>query len=160
MTARVRVRWVRAAAVITLTAAALAVSAAPVAAAPPAIRIESVSSDTVKSGESVRVRFRATNNERRTARVFVAVSGGLRCTAGCSAARDLGPGRSETFDATVVAPEVRAGQSSGYNLAVSVRVGTRTAFDHKMIMVRGGGATPCNTAWSRRRPITLACWVR
>lgn len=142
MTTRLRARWGGAAVVIALTGATLAVSATPAAAAPPAIRIESVSSESVRSGESVRVRFRATNNDRRTARVFVAVSGGLRCTAGCSASPDLGPGRSKTFEATVVAPEVSVGQESGRNLAVSVRVGTQTAFDHRMIMVRGGGAEP------------------
>ncbi|MEV4703207.1 carboxypeptidase regulatory-like domain-containing protein [Actinoplanes sp. NPDC049316] len=133
-----RIRWARAAALIALLGGALAVPAAPAAAAPPAIRIESVSSDTVKSGEPVRVRFRATNNERGAARVFVAVSGGLRCTDGCAAVRDLGPGRSETFKATVVAPQVRAGEETGLNLAVSVRVGVQTAFDHKQILVRGG----------------------
>jgi hypothetical protein len=37
----------------------------------------------------------------------------------------------------VVAPKVRAGEVSGRNLAVSVRVGTQTAFDHKMILVHG-----------------------
>ena len=137
MTTRLRAHGGRAAAVIALAGASIAVSAAPVAAAPPTIRIESVSSDTVKSGGSVRVRFRATNNERGTARVFVAVSGGLRCTTGCSTSRDMGPGRSETFEATLVAPQVNPGEESGRNLAVSVRVGTRTAFDHKMIIVRG-----------------------
>ena len=142
MQTRLRARWGRAAAVIALAGATPLVSAAPVAAAPPAIRIESVSSDTVKSGGSVRVRFRATNNERGNARVFVAVSGGLRCTAGCSAVRDMGPGRSETFEATVVAPKVNAGEESGRNLAVSVRVGRQTAFDHKMIIVRGANEAP------------------
>jgi hypothetical protein len=97
-----------------------------------------VSSENVKSGESVRVRFRATNNQRRNATVFVAVSGGLRCTAGCSASRNIGPGRSETFQATVVAPKVHASEVSGRNLAVSVRVGTQTGFDHRMILVHGG----------------------
>jgi hypothetical protein len=138
VTTRLRTRSVRAAALTALAGAALVVSATPAAAAPPAIRIESVSSENVASGESVRVRFRATNNERRTARVFVAVSGGLRCTAGCSASQDLGPGRSETFSATLVAPEVHPSEVSGRNLAVSVRVGRQTAFDHRMIYVHGG----------------------
>jgi hypothetical protein len=126
------------AASFALTGATLTVSVTPAAAAPPAIRILSVSSDSVKSGGSVTVRFEATNNSRRTEQVFVAVSGGLRCTVGCSAAPELGPGRSRTFDATLVAPEVGPGEESGRNLAVSVRVGTQTAFDHQMIIVRGG----------------------
>ncbi len=137
MTTSRRAWLFRAAASLTLTGATLAVPAAPVAAAPPAIRIESVSSDRVTSGASVRVRFQATNNNQRTEKVFVAVSGGLRCTAGCSAAPDIAPGRSKTFNATVVAPEVDPSQESGYNLAVSVRIGTQTAFDHQMILVRG-----------------------
>ena len=137
MTTRLRTRWVRAAASTALAGATLVVSAAPAAAAPPTIRIESVSSENVKSGESVRVRFRATNNQRGTERVFVAVSGGLRCTAGCSAVQDIGPGRSATFEATVVAPKVHANEVSGRNLAVSVRVGRQTGFDHRMIMVHG-----------------------
>ncbi|UQU62749.1 carboxypeptidase-like regulatory domain-containing protein [Couchioplanes caeruleus] len=142
MTTRVRARWARAAALTALAGTALAVSAAPVAAAPPAIRIESVSSDRVQSGEPVRVRFRATNNARRIERVFVAVSGGLRCTAGCSAVQSMGPGRSQSFDATLVAPQVNPGEETGLNLAVSVRVGTQTAFDHKMIFVSGAERKP------------------
>ncbi|GAA3925513.1 carboxypeptidase-like regulatory domain-containing protein [Actinoplanes auranticolor] len=129
---------VAAALALSLTGATLAVSATPAAAAPPAIRILSVSSDSVKSGGSVTVLFEATNNSRRTEKVFVAVSGGLRCTAGCSAAPDLGPGRSRTFDARLLAPKVGPGEETGLNLAVSVRVGTQTAFDHQMIIVRGG----------------------
>ncbi|WP_199516180.1 carboxypeptidase-like regulatory domain-containing protein [Nucisporomicrobium flavum] len=146
MTTRVRARWARAAALTALAATALAVSAAPVAAAPPAIRIESVSSDRVQSGESVRVRFRATNNARRIERVFVAVSGGLRCTAGCSAVQSMGPGRSQSFDATLVAPQVNPGEETGLNLAVSVRVGTQTAFDHKMILVSGAERKPATVS--------------
>jgi len=132
----------RAAAVLVLAGVAIMAPASPVAAAPPSIRIESVSSETVPSGGTVRVRFRATNNERRAETVFVAVSGGLRCTAGCSASPRIGPGRSRTFDATLVAPKVDAGQTTGLNLAVSVRVGTQTAFDHQLITVRGGGQAP------------------
>ncbi|MCM4077992.1 carboxypeptidase-like regulatory domain-containing protein [Paractinoplanes hotanensis] len=142
MTTRSRAGHLLAAASIALTGAALAVSVTPAAAAAPAISIQSVSSDTVPSGGSVRVRFRATNNNERTEKVFVAVSGGLRCTAGCSAAPDIGPGRSRTFEATVVAPEVRSGEQSGLNLAVSVRIGTQTAFDHQMILVGGAKKPP------------------
>jgi hypothetical protein len=140
-------RRTRAVVTVALAGAALAVAATPAAAAPPAIRIQSVSSDSVQSGESVRVRFRATNNNQRTEEVFVAVSGGLRCTAGCSTAENIRPGRSRTFEATVVAPRVRAGEESGRNLAVSVRIGTQTAFDHKMILVRG--ADPPSSAVDR-----------
>lgn len=134
---RIPARWVRSAALTALAGAMLAVSAAPAAAAPPSIQIESVSSDNVKSGASVRVRFRATNNQSGTERAFVAVSGGLRCTAGCSASQDLRPGQSKIFDATVVAPKVRPGEETGLNLAVTVRIGTQTGFAHKMILVRG-----------------------
>ena len=84
MTTRPLARWAAAAALPALTTATLAVAPAPAAAAPPAVRIDSVSSETVKSGGSVRVRFSATNNNQRTARAFVAVSGGLTCTAGCA----------------------------------------------------------------------------
>jgi hypothetical protein len=122
---------------MVLTGAALVVSAAPVSAATPAIRIVSVSSERVASGESVRVRFQATNNNQRTEKVFVAVSGGLKCTAGCAAAPGIKAGRSQTFTATVVAPAVGPGEESGRNLAVSVRIGTETAFDHRMIIVTG-----------------------
>jgi hypothetical protein len=122
---------------MALAGAALVLPAAPVSAATPAIRIVSVSSERVASGESVRVRFQATNNNQRTEKVFVAVSGGLECTAGCAAAPDLKAGRSQTFNATVVAPKVGPGEESGRNLAVSVRIGTETAFDHRMIIVTG-----------------------
>ncbi|MEU8613980.1 carboxypeptidase-like regulatory domain-containing protein, partial [Actinoplanes sp. NPDC048791] len=143
-----RARLIRAAAPVALAGAMLAGYAAPAAAAPPAIRILRVSSESVPSGGTVQVRFQATNNNQRTEKVFVAVSGGLRCTAGCAAAPDLGPGKSRTFEATVVAPEVGPGEESGRNLAVSVRIGTQTAFDHKMIIVRGGN-TPSSSAVSR-----------
>jgi hypothetical protein len=123
--------------VTTLAVATLAVAAAPAIAAPPTIGILSVSSDNVRSGESVQVRFRATNNGSSKETVFVAVSGGLRCTAGCSASQAIGPGLSEDFEATVVGPDVNKNETSGRNLAVSVRIGTQTAFDHKMILVRG-----------------------
>jgi hypothetical protein len=127
---------------VALAGAALVVSATPVTAAPPAIRILSVSSDHVQSGGSVRVRFQATNNNQRAGTVFVAVSGGLRCTTGCSATKNLKPGQSQTFSATLVAPKVPANQQSGLNLAVSVRIGTQTAFDHKMILVGGKAEKP------------------
>ncbi|WP_433728820.1 carboxypeptidase-like regulatory domain-containing protein [Actinoplanes sp. CA-051413] len=143
-----RARLIRAAAPVALAGAMLAGYAAPAAAAPPAIRILRVSSESVPSGGTVQVRFEATNNNQRTEKVFVAVSGGLRCTAGCAAAPDLGPGKSRTFEATVVAPKVGPGEESGRNLAVSVRIGTQTAFDHKMIIVRGGN-TPSSSAVSR-----------
>ena len=139
MTKRLRPGLVRVAVVTALVGATPVVSAAPATAAAPAIRILSVSSENVEPGESVRVRFRATNKERGTATVFVAVSGGLRCTGGCSASKEIGAGRSETFEATVVAPQVSPGEVSGRNLAVSVRVGRQTAFDHKMILVHGSG---------------------
>ncbi|MBG0566594.1 carboxypeptidase-like regulatory domain-containing protein [Actinoplanes aureus] len=142
MTTRLRARLVRSAAVTALAGAILAVPAAPVMAAPPGIRIVSVSSENVRSGESVRVRFRATNNESGRETIFVAVSGGLQCTAGCSASPAIGPGQSETFDATVVAPKVNKNEVSGRNLAVSVRIGTQTAFDHKMIYVHGAEQPP------------------
>jgi hypothetical protein len=132
-----RARLRRAAASTALAGAALAVSAAPAAAAEPAIRIQSVSSERVASGESVRVRFEATNNNQRTEKVFVAVSGGLECAAGCAAAPDIKSGQSKTFTATVVAPQVGPAEESGRNLAVSVRIGTETAFDHRMIIVVG-----------------------
>ncbi|MEU8236327.1 carboxypeptidase-like regulatory domain-containing protein [Actinoplanes sp. NPDC048967] len=144
-----RTRLIRAAAPVALAGAMLAGYAAPATAAPPAIRILRVSSESVPSGGTVQVRFQATNNNQRTEKVFVAVSGGLRCTAGCAAAPDLGPGKSRTFEATVVAPKVGPGQESGRNLAVSVRIGTQTAFDHKMIIVRGGNTPPSSAAVSR-----------
>ncbi|WP_250036711.1 carboxypeptidase-like regulatory domain-containing protein [Paractinoplanes maris] len=132
-----RIQPARVVASMAVIGAAMAMSPAPAAAASPAIRILSVSSETVASGGTVRVRFQATNNNQRTEKVFVAVSGGLRCTAGCSAAQDIGPGRSRTFEATVVAPAVSAGEESGRNLAVSVRINAETAFDHQMIIVSG-----------------------
>jgi hypothetical protein len=133
---------------VAVACTTLAVSATPVVAAPPAIRILSVSSEQVKSGGSVRVRFQATNNNQRAATVFVAVSGGLRCTAGCSATKNLKPGQSQTFNATLVAPKVGPNEQSGRNLAVSVRIGTQTAFDHKMILV-GGSVDKPSTGVSR-----------
>ncbi|MEV6490276.1 carboxypeptidase regulatory-like domain-containing protein, partial [Actinoplanes sp. NPDC051633] len=133
---------------LVVTGTALAVSATPVAAASPAIRIERVSSDNVRSGESVRVRFRVTNNnERGTDRAFVAVSGGLRCTAGCAASANLKAGQSKNFTATVVAPRVRPGEETGLNLAVTVRIGVQTGFANKLILVRG--ADKPSTAVSR-----------
>ncbi|MGW4944022.1 carboxypeptidase-like regulatory domain-containing protein [Actinoplanes sp. NPDC004185] len=143
-----RVRLLRAAAPVALAGAMLAGHAAPAAAAPPAIRILSVSPESVPSGGTVRVRFQATNNNQRTEKVFVAVSGGLRCTTGCAAAPDLGPRQSRTFEATVVAPKVGPGEESGRNLAVSVRIGAQTAFDHQLIIVRGGNK-PSSSAVSR-----------
>ncbi|MDO3703547.1 carboxypeptidase-like regulatory domain-containing protein [Micromonospora sp. C28SCA-DRY-2] len=136
MTTRLPTRRVLAVAVTALAGATLAV---PATAAPPTISILSVSAENVKSGQSVQVRFRATNNGSGKETVFVAVSGGLQCTAGCSASQVIGPGLSETFTATVVAPKVHESEVSGRNLAVSARIGTQTAFDHKMIFVHGAG---------------------
>ncbi|MFG1604811.1 carboxypeptidase-like regulatory domain-containing protein [Actinoplanes sp. NPDC049265] len=142
MTTAIRARWTFAAAVIALVGGPLAVSAEPAAAAAPSIVIERLSSDNVKSGETVRVRFRVTNNERGTQRAFVVVGGGLRCTAGCSATRDFGPGRGASFDATLVAPQVSANEQSGRNLSVAVRMGAENAFANKLIMVRGSDQAP------------------
>jgi carboxypeptidase family protein len=142
VTTAIRARWTLAAVLTGLLAGPLAVSAEPAVAAPPGIVIERVSSDNVKSGETVRVRFRVTNNERGAQRAFVVVGGGLRCTAGCSATRDFGPGRSASFDATLVAPKVNANEQSGRNLSVAVRMGAENAFANKLILVRGSDQAP------------------
>ena len=80
----------------------LAVAAAPATAAPQTVRILSVSAENVKPGQKVRVQFRVTNNGSGAEKAVVVVGGGLRCTSGCRAEPNLGAGRSQTFDATVV----------------------------------------------------------
>ncbi|MEU8256659.1 carboxypeptidase-like regulatory domain-containing protein [Micromonospora inaquosa] len=141
MTTRVRVRWTRAAALITLTGGTLAVSAAPATAAPETVSILSVSAENVKPNETVRVRFQVTNNGSRAETAIVVVGGGLRCTSGCRAEPNLGAGRSQTFDTTLVAPEARPGEITGLNISIGVRLGGQNSYDHKMVYVHGPGAS-------------------
>ncbi|WP_433386034.1 carboxypeptidase regulatory-like domain-containing protein [Micromonospora sp. KLBMP9576] len=142
MTTRSSVRWARAAALITLTGATLAMSAAPATAAPETVRILSVSAENVKPDETVRLRFRVTNNGSRAETAIVVIGGGLRCATGCRVEPNLGPGRSQTFDTTLVAPEARPGETTGLNISVGVRLGGQNSFAHKMVYVHGPGAAP------------------
>ncbi|MEV4766384.1 carboxypeptidase-like regulatory domain-containing protein [Micromonospora chokoriensis] len=140
MTTRSNARWTRAAALITLTAGTIAVSAAPAAAAPETVRILSVSAENVKPDETVRVRYTVTNNGSSAETAVVVVGGGLRCTSGCRVEPKLGPGRSQTFDTTLVAPDARPGEITGLNISIGVRLAGQNSYDHKMVYVHGPGA--------------------
>ncbi|MGW3889578.1 carboxypeptidase-like regulatory domain-containing protein [Micromonospora chokoriensis] len=140
MTTRSTARWTRAAALITLTAGTIAVSAAPAAAAPETVRILSVSAENVKPDETVRVRYTVTNNGTKAEAAIVVVGGGLRCTSGCRVEPKLGPGRSQTFDTTLVAPDARPGEITGLNISIGVRLAGQNSYDHKMVYVHGPGA--------------------
>ncbi|KAB1908237.1 carboxypeptidase regulatory-like domain-containing protein [Micromonospora sp. AMSO1212t] len=146
MTTRSRVRWARAAALSTLAGGALAVPAAPATAAPETVSILSVSAENVKPRETVRVQFRVTNSGRRAETAIVVVGGGLRCTAGCRAEPKLGPGQSQTFDATLVAPEARPGETTGLNISIGVRLAGQNSYAYKMVYVHGPGASPTGGA--------------
>lgn len=149
MTTRSRVRWTRAAAIVTLTAGTLALPAAPSPAAPAApetVSILSVSAENVKPRETVRVRFRVTNNGRRAETAIVVVGGGLRCATGCRAEPNLGPGQSRTFDATLVAPDARPGETTGLNISIGVRLAGQNSYAYKMVYVHGAGASPTGGA--------------
>jgi Carboxypeptidase regulatory-like domain len=141
VTTRLRARWARAAALIALTGGTLAVSAAPVAGAPAPISILSVSAENVKPGDKVRVQFRVTNNGSGAETAIVVVSGGLQCTTGCRAEPNLKPGQSQDFQATVVAPQVNAGETLGLNISVAVRLGGQNSFDYKMVYIHGPGTS-------------------
>ncbi|MFF0466032.1 carboxypeptidase-like regulatory domain-containing protein [Micromonospora zamorensis] len=142
MTTRLCVRWTRAAALITLIGGTLAVSAAPATAAPQPVRILSVSAENVKPNETVRVRFSVTNTGSRAEAAIVVVGGGLRCTSGCRAEPKLGPGRSQTFDTTLVAPAARPNEITGLNISVAVRLAGQNSYDHRTVYVHGPGASP------------------
>lgn len=141
MTTRSGGRWARAAALIALTGGTFAVSAPPATAAPQTVRILSVSAENVKPGETVRVRFRVTNNGSGAETAIVVVGGGLRCTTGCRAEPNLGPGRSRTFDAKVIAPQASPGEITGLNISIGVRLGGQNSYDFKMVYVHGPGAS-------------------
>ncbi|MER7893819.1 carboxypeptidase-like regulatory domain-containing protein [Micromonospora sp. NPDC094482] len=125
---------------IALTGGTLAVSAAPVAGAPAPISILSVSAENVKPGDKVRVQFRVTNNGSGAETAIVVVGGGLQCTTGCRAEPNLKPGKSQDFQATVVAPQVNAGEILGLNISVAVRLGGQNSYDYKMVYIHGPGA--------------------
>ncbi len=141
MTTRLRARGTRAAALITLVAGTLAVSAAPATAAPETVRILSVSAENVKPNETVRVRFRVTNNESRAETAIVVIGGGLRCTSGCRVEPNLRAGQSQTFDTTLVAPEAHPGEITGLNISIGVRLAGQNSYAHKMVYVHGPGAS-------------------
>jgi hypothetical protein len=138
---RLPARWIRAVALISLTAATLAVSATPGAAAAATIRILSVSAENVQPGDTVRVKFRVTNTGQRAETAIVVVGGGLSCNAGCRAEPNLGPDRSQDFEATLVAPKAYPGEISGLNISVAVRLGEQNSYDHKMVYVHGSGTS-------------------
>lgn len=141
MPTRLRARWARAAALIALAGGTLAMSAAPVAGAPAPVSILSVSAENVKPGDKVRVQFRVTNNGSRAETAIVVVSGGLQCTTGCRVEPNLKPGQSQDFQATLVAPQVHAGEISGLNISVGVRLDGQNSFDFKMVYVHGPGTS-------------------
>ncbi|MET8231493.1 carboxypeptidase-like regulatory domain-containing protein [Micromonospora sp. NPDC005298] len=141
MTTRSAVRWTVAAAVIALTGGPLAVSATPATAAPETVRILSVSAENVKPDEKVRVRFSVTNTGRRAEKAIVVVGGGLRCTSGCRVEPKLGPGESRSFDATVVAPGARPGETTGLNISIGLRLAGENSYAYKMVYVHGPGTS-------------------
>ncbi|MEV4535979.1 carboxypeptidase-like regulatory domain-containing protein [Asanoa sp. NPDC049518] len=141
MTTRLRASWARAAALIALIGGTLAVSAGPVAGAPAPISILSVSAENVKPGDMVRVQFRVTNTGSRAETAIVVVGGGLPCTTGCRVEPSLKPGQSKDFQATVVAPQVNAGEILGLNISVGVRLGGQNSYDFKMVSIHGSGVS-------------------
>lgn len=82
----------------------------------------------MQPGETVRVRFRVTNSGSEAETAIVVVGGGPRCTTGCRAEPNLGPGRSQTFDTKLVAPEARPGEITGLNISTGVRLGEQNSF--------------------------------
>ncbi|MEV4270053.1 carboxypeptidase-like regulatory domain-containing protein [Micromonospora aurantiaca (nom. illeg.)] len=148
MTTRSRVRLARAAALVALAGGtlAVAVAAAPATAAPETVSILSVSAENVKPRETVRVQFRVTNDGRRAETAIVVVGGGLRCATGCRAEPNLRPGQSRTFDATLVAPDARPGETTGLNISVGVRLAGQNSYAYKMVYVHGPGASPSGEA--------------
>lgn len=146
MTTRSRVRLARVAALVALAGGTLAVAAAPATAAPETVSILSVSAENVKPRETVRVQFRVTNDGRRAETAIVVVGGGLRCATGCRAEPNLRPGQSRTFDATLVAPDARPGETTGLNISVGVRLAGQNSYAYKMVYVHGPGASPSGEA--------------
>ncbi|WP_328470788.1 carboxypeptidase-like regulatory domain-containing protein [Actinoplanes sp. NBC_00393] len=142
---RLRARWARAAALVALLGGTLVVAAAPVAGAPTPIRILSVSAENVEPGDKVRVQFRVTNTGQGAETAVVVVGGGLDCATGCRAEPNLRPGQSQDFGATLVAPKVAAGETSGRNISVAVRLGGQNSYDHKMVYVHGSGTSTPGT---------------
>jgi MYXO-CTERM domain-containing protein len=141
MTTRLRGRWARAAALIALTGGTVAVSVTPATAAPQTVRILSVSAENVRPGQTVRVRFRVTNNGSGSETAIVVVGGGLRCTTGCRVEPRLGAGRSQTFDTKLVAPPAHPGEITGLNISIGVRLGGQNSFAYQMVYVHGPGAS-------------------
>ncbi|NUT49803.1 MAG: carboxypeptidase regulatory-like domain-containing protein [Saccharothrix sp.] len=140
MTPRSRARWTRAAVLIALIGGTFAVSATAAAGAPAPISILSVSAENVAPGDKVQVQFRVTNNGTGADTAIVVVGGGLPCATGCRAEPNLKPGQSQDFQATVVAPEVNAGETLGVNISVAVRLGGQNSYDFKMVYIHGAGA--------------------
>ncbi|MEV0719514.1 carboxypeptidase regulatory-like domain-containing protein [Asanoa sp. NPDC050611] len=115
-------------------------SAAPAVGAPAPVSILSVSAENVKPGDKVRVQFRVTNTGSKAETAVVVVGGGLQCTSGCRVEPNLKPGKSQDFQATVVAPQVNAGETLGLNISVGVRLGGQNSYDFKMVTIHGSGA--------------------
>jgi hypothetical protein len=124
--------------VVALIGGTFAVAAVPATAAPQVVRLLSVSKENMRPGDSVRVKFRVTNPGRSPESAYVLVSGGLRCTTGCEARPTLGAGRSQTFQATLVAPSVHVGMT-GLNIAVGVHLNGQNHMDYKMVYVYSKG---------------------
>ncbi|WP_097320557.1 carboxypeptidase-like regulatory domain-containing protein [Paractinoplanes atraurantiacus] len=141
MTTRSHTRWARAAASIALAGATLAAAATPAAAAPAPINILSVSAENVKPGDKVRVKFRVTNTGSRAETAIVVVGGGLPCATGCRAEPSIKAGKSQDFQATVVAPKAGPGEIIGLNISVAVRLGGQNSYDYKMVYIHGSGAS-------------------
>ncbi|KKK01546.1 carboxypeptidase regulatory-like domain-containing protein, partial [Micromonospora sp. HK10] len=141
MTTRPGVRWTGVAALLALAVGTLVVPAAPATAAPETVRILSVSAEHVKPNETVRVRYRVTNNGNRADTAIVVVGGGLRCSSGCRVEPKLGAGQSLTFDTTLVAPEARPGEVTGLNISIGVRLAGQNSYAHTMVYVHGPGTS-------------------
>ncbi|WP_203899655.1 hypothetical protein [Virgisporangium aliadipatigenens] len=101
----------------------------------------SVSAENVQSGETVRLKYRVTNNGQRAETAIIVIGGGLSCNTGCRAEPNLGAGRSQDFEATLVAPKANPGEVTGLNISVGVRLAEENTYDHKMVYVHGPGTS-------------------
>jgi hypothetical protein len=120
----------------------LAVASSPALADDPQIKINTVTSTNLNSGGATTLKYTVNYKNNPTSDRFqVTISnGGMQeCDGDCSPAGDIGgsSGDHQDFSATLIAPNVAAGQTKTFQVQIRVQIGGRSGQASQQITVRG-----------------------
>jgi hypothetical protein len=99
----------------------LAVTSAPVLADSPDVRIDSIDSNNLQSGDKTKIQYTVTNHNSNPTTFQISLSGAAGCSGdgSCNPVVSFGPNENKQFSATITAPTVGAGQTQTVQIQVT-----------------------------------------